>query len=190
MEDRQLVEKLLAGDAEAERVFFHAHRDRLYKACVYLLGYQDPDAEDVTQEAFIVALRKLPEFEFRSSLFTWLYRICVNLCYERIDKRWRLVSHLQEELEDLAGPLSGDRQEREEENALRNKKLELLDGQKKLLGAPCRDLLDLRDVQGKSYAEVSKLLKVPMGTVMSRLARCRESLKQLVMQALEGKKNG
>src|ERR1035438_8896787 len=74
LEDRQLVEKLLAKDTDAENYFFRIYRDKLYKVCVYLLGYQDPEAEDITQEAFLAALRKLPEFEFRSSLYTWLYR--------------------------------------------------------------------------------------------------------------------
>src|SRR5260221_6145847 len=137
LEDRQLVQNLLAGDAEAERTFFHTYRDRMYRACVYLLGYQDPDAEDVTQEAFIVALRKLPEFEFRSSLFSWLYRICVNLWYDRMEKRRRQVAHLQEELETLAGPLAQDRQRSEEESDVRDKRLKVLEEQKKFLGAPC-----------------------------------------------------
>ena len=55
------------------------------------------------------------------------------------------------------------------------------------MGEPCRGLLNLRDSQGKSYALISETLKVPMGTVMSRLARCRETLKQMVLQALESK---
>jgi RNA polymerase sigma-70 factor (ECF subfamily) len=184
LDDRQLVQKLLAGDEEAERLFFHSYRDKLYRTCVSFLGYQDPEAEDVTQEAFIVAMRKLPEFEFRSELFSWLYRICVNLCYERMDKRWRQVAFLQEDLEALARPMAEDRLQKEEENAVRDKRLKVLEEQKKLLGAPCQELLELRDVQGQSYADISQVLKAPMGTIMSRLARCRESLKQLVLRAM------
>ena len=187
LEDRQLVEKLLARDKEAELYFFRTYREKLSKICVYVLGYQDPEAEDVTQETFMIAIKKLHQFEFRSSFYTWLYRICVHLCYDRIKRRGRQVAHLQEDLEALAGPLSEDRQEREEENLEKNKKLELLETQKKLMGEPCRGLLNLRDSQGKSYALISETLKVPMGTVMSRLARCRETLKQMVLQALESK---
>jgi len=189
LDDRQLVEKLLKGDEAAERFFFHTYRDKLYRTCVSFLGYQDPEAEDVTQEAFIVALRKLPEFEFRSGLFSWLYRICVNLCYERMDKRWRQVTFLQEELEALAGPMAEERQRREEESSLRDQRLAVIAEQKKLLGAPCQDLLELREVQGKSYAELTTIFKAPMGTIMSRLARCREALKQLVLRVLEGEPN-
>ena len=189
MDDRQLVQKLLAKDWEAENIFFRIYRDKLYRTCVHFLGYQDPDAEDVAQEAFIVALQKLPEFEFRSSLYSWLFRICVNLCYARIRKRKRQIAHLEEDLEVLAAPNSASRREREEEEAEKNKMLELVESQKEHLGQFCRELLESRDRQQKSYAEISTDLKVPMGTVMSRISRCREALKRLVMEALR-KKDG
>jgi RNA polymerase sigma-70 factor (ECF subfamily) len=190
LEDRLLVQKLLAKDEEAELYFFRTYREKIYKVCVYILGYQDPEAEDLTQETFLIALQKLHQFEFRSSLYTWLYRVCVHLCYGRVNLRERQVAHLQEDLEFLAGPLSVSRQRKEEEDGEKKKRLELLLTQKGLMGEPCRSLLDLRDMEGKSYAEISENLKVPMGTVMSRLARCRETLKQLVIRALKGKKDG
>jgi RNA polymerase sigma-70 factor (ECF subfamily) len=49
----------------------------------------------------------------------------------------------------------------------------------KALGEPCRSLVSLRDLEGKSYAEVARQAKIPMGTVMSRLSRCREQLKKI-----------
>ena len=163
MDDRQLVQKLLARDEEAESLFFRTYREKIYKICVYLLGYQDPEAEDITQETFLVALRKLPQFEFRSSLYSWLYSVCAYLCYERLDKRQRQVAHLEEELEELAGPLAVDRRNREEGETEKNKMLELVEAQKNLLGEPCRGLLELRDKQGKSYAGISEELKIPWG---------------------------
>lgn len=186
MEDRILVERLLRKDEEAERYFFETYRDRLYRVCVSLLGYQDPEAEDVTQEVFLVALRKVGGFEFRSSLYTWLYRICVNLCYTRMEARRRLVVHLDEELEVLAGPRSMTLQKEREDEAEKGRKLELMRSQKEKLGSFCRDLLEMREGQGKSYAQMAETLKVPMGTVMSRLARCKEALKRLVLGTMEG----
>ena len=190
MDDRQLVQQLLAGNEEAEHLFFHSYRNRLYRACVSLLGYQDPEAEDVTQEAFLIALRKLREFEFRSTLFSWLYGICVNLCYDRMDKRQRQVSLLDEELENLAAPLAEDRQRKAEEEAEKARLLQILEAQKNRLGTFCRELLEMRDGRGLSYAQLSQALKVPMGTVMSRLSRCKEALKRLALESLEGGKDG
>ena len=99
------------------------------------------------------------------------------------------MTFLQEELEALAGPMAEERQRREEESSLRDQRLAVIAEQKKLLGAPCQDLLELREVQGKSYAELTTIFKAPMGTIMSRLARCREALKQLVLRVLEGEPN-
>src|SRR5689334_23101308 len=162
----------------------------MYKVCVHFLGYQDSDAEDIVQETFILALRKLPQFEFRSSLYSWLYRICVLFCYERLEKRRRQVMVLQEELETLSGTTVMERQKKDEENSEKHKLLELMESQRKLLGEPCRELLELRENKDTSYGRIAKLLKVPMGTVMSRLARCRAALKQLMLKALQEGKNG
>ena len=111
-------------------------------------------------------------------------------CYERIRKRKRLVATMDEELEAAAGPHSMNRQDRELEEKEKQKMLRLLEEQKQLLGEPCQGLLDLRDGQDKSYAQMAGILKVPIGTVMSRLARCKETLKELFLRALKEAKNG
>lgn len=185
MDDRELVQKLINKDPMAEQYFFSAYKEKLYQACTYLLGYQDPEAEDIAQEAFMVALRKLPEFEFRSSLYRWLYRICVFLCYKRIRARNRQVAHLDEQLEAMSGPLAVEREFRDQQDLETQKIMIMIRQQRDLMGAPCRDLLVLRDDEEKSYALISELLKIPMGTVMSRLARCKEALKQLVLLAVK-----
>lgn len=189
MEDRELVRRLLEKDEEAERYFFQTHRDRLCKACFYILGYQDPEAEDVAQEAFMKALQKLPEFEFRSSLSHWLLRIGINLCYDRIRQRQRLVIRLTEELDGLSAPHSMEIERQRKEDVGKHKVLEVLETQKKLLGEPCRELIRLRDEEEKSYAAISEELKIPIGTVMSRLSRCKEALKDLVVRAMREEAN-
>jgi RNA polymerase sigma-70 factor (ECF subfamily) len=185
LDDRELVKKLLAKDDEASRHFYATYQNKIYKACVYLLGYQDPDAEDVAQEVFLAALKQLPQFEFRSSLYHWLYRICMYLCYERIRKRRRMVASEDEALEMAARTEAVSRQNKDEDDKEKEQMMELLQSQKQILGEPCRGLLDLRDGQQKSYAQIADTLKVPMGTVMSRLARCKETLKTLFLKALK-----
>ncbi|HVZ80704.1 MAG TPA: sigma-70 family RNA polymerase sigma factor [bacterium] len=190
MEDRELVQKLLAKDDQAYRYFYGTYRDRIYRASVYLLGYRDPEAEDVTQEVFLAALQHLPQFEFRSSLYHWLYRICMYQCYERIRKRRRQVASLQEELE--AASQAGALRDHDgpEEEAEKQVLLDLLEKQRALLGDPCRQLLDLWDVQKRSYAQMADALKVPIGTIMSRLSRCKAALKELFLKALKERPNG
>jgi RNA polymerase sigma-70 factor (ECF subfamily) len=183
LDDRTLVQGLLQKDKTSEEYFFQNYRPRLYRIATFILGFNDPEAEDVVQETFLVAIQELPKFEFRSTFLHWLRRICVYRCYERIRQRKRQVVNLDEDIEKFAlqGALSkaDENTEKEEQTAL----LQILKTEKQGMGEKCRELLDLRDVQGKSYAELSKHLKVAIGTVMSRLARCKEALKQKVLKA-------
>lgn len=190
MDDRELVQKLLAKDKDAQSVFFNTYRERLYRSCVHLLGYQDPEAEDIVQEAFISAFRQIPQFQFKSSLYHWLYRICMYLCWERVRKRNRQVAILDEELEALANPAAMEHEQGKRQEDEKKGLLKLIASQRDLLGEPCKGLLELRDVKGESYSKISKAVKIPIGTVMSRLSRCKEALKQMVLKALEGKQNG
>ena len=93
MEERELVQRILQGDEKAKTQFFVIYWERLYRNCAYLLGYQDPEAEDVVQETFITAFEKLPVFEFRSSLSTWLTQTCIYKCHNRFRQRAKLASH-------------------------------------------------------------------------------------------------
>jgi RNA polymerase sigma-70 factor (ECF subfamily) len=190
LEDRELVQRLLAKDEKAYEAFYQANRKKLYKVAVYLLGYQDPEAEDVTQEVFLVALKKLPQFEFRSSLYHWLHCICTYLCYERIRNRKRLIASLDEEMEAMTNLISLRNQDHEQDVKERQKMLELVETQKQLMGDPCRNLLDLREKGKKNYAQLSEILKIPIGTVNSRLARCKEALKNLILRALKEASHG
>jgi RNA polymerase sigma-70 factor (ECF subfamily) len=185
MDERQLVDRVLAGDEKAQREFFLAYRDRLYRTCVHFLGYQDTEAEDITQQAFLIAYDKLKreKFDFRCKLSTWLIQICINLCYERLRERKRMLYAVQEEMEALAGasPGSSDEEYAENEKATR---LKLIHSLIDTLGEHCRQVIELRDIKGQSYIAISKFLKVPIGTVMSRLYRCRSLLKTRVMLSL------
>ena len=190
LNDQELVQKILAKDPQAERHFFRVHRDRLYRACTYVLGYRDPEVEDVVQETFVAAFQSISGFEFRSSLSHWLVRIAMNRCYERIRKRQRQVVHAQNELEALDGLSSVERDRQKQQDADHHGLLNVIEAQKEALGEPCKGLLRLWDEERQSYASIAEILKVPIGTVMSRLSRCKKALKELVLGVLKEGSNG
>jgi RNA polymerase sigma-70 factor (ECF subfamily) len=184
VEDRELVRRVLEGDSSAQELLVKLHRDMLRRTCVHILGYNDPEVEDMVQETFVAAFQKLEAFEFRSSLAHWLRQICVHFCYRRWRQRKRMVVQAQEELEMLFLPSALAREGEKGRELDRFRRMEVLKQGLEGLGKPCRELLGLRDEKGKSYSEISEVLRVPMGTVMSRLARCRKILKELVQRIL------
>jgi len=185
--DTAILEGLRSGEGEAQNRFYRDYRKRLYPVCVHFLGPQDAEAEDVLQQTFVVALEKIGQFEGRSSLYTWMAHICVNLCYERLRRRKRQLATLETDLDRLLAPRAEQEARQEASDDLRGKRLAALREKMKLLGEPCKAILGLRDVEGLSYAEVGKKLGIPLGTVMSRLARCRETLKRMIQGMDEGK---
>lgn len=190
MDEKALVQRILKGDEKAKSEFFKAFKDQVYAACSNFLGYKDPDTPDVVQETFITAFQKLPEFEFRSGLGTWLTQICIYKTYQQIEKRKRDLARAHEELEILSKPkiLEGLHSQREKEE--QQARMDLVTRCLEKLKKECGDIVRLRDIEGQSYAVIGKLLKLPVGTVMSRLSRCKKALKALVEEELEGQKNG
>ncbi|HVZ80912.1 MAG TPA: RNA polymerase sigma factor [bacterium] len=185
MDEKELVQKILRGDESAKAEFFTAHRERLYRNCVYLLGYNDPEAEDVVQETFLTAFEKLGEFEFRSSLATWLTQICIYKCHNRYRQRAKQVSQEHADLDLLLRSAARDRQRDRDQEAEKRHKLGIIEKCLEKLGKDCGEIVRLRDLQDKSYVEIGKVLKLPLGTVMSRLSRCKQALKTLVQEYLE-----
>lgn len=189
MKDQDLVRKILEGDPSAQELLVKLYREPLRLTCFHILGSEDAEVDDVLQETFAKAFQKLGDFEFRSSLKRWLERICVHLCYRRWRKRKRFVVLAQEELEGLFIARSMSHEKDKNLELEQTRKLEILERGKAGLGQPCRQLIGLRDEQGKAYGDIAEILRVPMGTVMSRLARCRQTLKELVQRELLGEKH-
>jgi RNA polymerase sigma-70 factor (ECF subfamily) len=183
LDEKDLVQKILQGDEKAKAEFFVTYRERLYKNCVYLLGYQDPEAEDVVQETFITAFEKLDKFEFRSSLSTWLTQICIFKCHNRYRQRMKSVSQEHDALEQMLGSAAkGLHESQERERDEHKRKMDIVQACLEKIGKECREIVQLRELQEQSYIEIGRTLKLPMGTVMSRLSRCKKALKVLVEQ--------
>ena len=179
MDEGSLIEALKRGDPSAQEAVYLAHRQGLYATACHFLGYQDPEAEDMVHEAFAVAYAKIGSFEGRSSLYTWLTRICVNLCFARIRRRKRQVALDGDDLERLMGPQArgqAAQAEADELGAARKAKLAAwLQG----LGALCREMLRLRLEEGLTLFQMKERLRLPLGTVAARVTRCQAALKSL-----------
>ncbi len=178
LDDRQLVAGVLGGDEKAQEAFDGQFRARLKATAIHFLGYGEAEVEDVVQETFLTAHRNLGQFEFKSGLYLWLNRICVNFCMRRLRQRYRLLLSQQEEMEAHSLGRSLAQQAERDEAREREEMARTLSQAILAMQEPCREVLTLRHLREEPYVRIAALVKVPIGTVMSRLARCREALKQ------------
>jgi RNA polymerase sigma-70 factor, ECF subfamily len=131
-------------------------------------------AEDVAQETFVRAFRFYGSFRSESALSTWLYRIAVNLCIDAQRKQAR-TERLADDDERAEQPDPSPPPDRalEVRELARHAEAAL-----ETLSADHKAVLILREVEGLSYAEIARILRIPKGTVMSRLFHARSNLQR------------
>jgi RNA polymerase sigma-70 factor (ECF subfamily) len=179
-QEKSLVGRVIKGESAAEEEFFKMYRPRLLRACHYFLGGRESDAEDIVQETFIIALPRLKDYVFKAPIFAWLRQISLRLCYTRLRKRKKQMASLEQDLELYLQRIASDRIEIADLELQKLKRLEVLVELKKQLNAGSAEVIELRNVRGLSYLEISDQLNIPIGTVMSRLARARDQLRDLL----------
>jgi RNA polymerase sigma-70 factor (ECF subfamily) len=171
-------------------VLFARHRDRLWAVALRTTGNPE-DAADALQEAMIAAFRRAESFRGDAAVTTWLHRIVVNACLDRLRRRKvRLAEPLPDDLEEQLGrgsaataaPPADDPAEVAEKDDDRRLVLAALD----TLPAEQRAALVLVDMQGYSVAEAAELLEVATGTVKSRCSRARARLLPLLAPLRQG----
>ncbi len=178
-EDLELVERSRAGDHEAFSRLVAKYEKRIYHLAFGMLGNRD-DALDVTQEAFIKAYRALKGFRGGGGFHTWLYRIAYNQAIDFIRKEGRRT-HVEFDETYVSGtvenPQISPSPEFNPARSLAQKELNrvVMDAIQRL-PEHHRAVIVLREVEGHSYQEIARILKIRKGTVMSRLHYARQQL--------------
>jgi len=168
--DEELLAGHVAGDPQAFSELVYRHRDRLWAVAIRTMGDAN-EAEDALQDALISAFRRAEQFRGDAKVTTWLHRIVVNACLDRIRRRTaRPTSPLPEhETTDSGLPPATDRIEQRETQLLIAEALaELPDDQ--------REAVLLVDVEGWPIEDAARMLGCPAGTVKSRCSRGRAKL--------------
>ncbi|MER6512800.1 RNA polymerase sigma factor SigM [Nonomuraea sp. NPDC048881] len=167
--DAELLTAHINGDPHAFSEIVKRHRDRMWAVALRTLG--DPDeAADAVQDAFVSAYRKAASFRGEAAVTTWLHRIVVNACLDRM-RRKSVRPVADDELIEAAerdSPLPDQTVEREVSMEV--------SAALKLLPADQRAALVLVDMMGYSVEDAAQVLQVPSGTVKSRCARGRAKL--------------
>lgn len=191
-DDAALVERCRAGDVAAFEPLVEKYRQRVWRLAYNTLRDRE-EAWDVAQEAFIRAYQALPSYRGQSAFYTWLYRIVMNVAFDRARSRGaqgRAFGTERVPEEDWERVLRDQNPGDEAPDAKaarleqRQKIVQALD----TLPEHHRKIVMLSDLEGLSYREIADTLEIPMGTVMSRLhnarKRLRDALKPLLLLLL------
>jgi RNA polymerase sigma-70 factor (ECF subfamily) len=168
LSDIELVNKAAAGDKQAFRVIVERHKEIVARVTISMLGNVD-DADDVGQEVFIRFYKSMKKYKGRSSLSTYLVRIAINLSLNLIKKNNKQIPSYDEVYE------KGDFEKEESDDVVN-----LIQSSLKLLEPEFRSVVVLRNIEGYSTRETAGLLKIPEGTVLSRLSRAHKKLKEII----------
>ena len=185
--DELLIERIRAGDMAAYNVMVIRHYDRIFSRVLQLLNNKQ-DAEEVTQDAFIRAHRGLENFRGDASFSTWLYQIATNLAHNRYwywfrRKRDQSISLDQPQCEDGSLTLENVMpcaDENPAEAVVTQEFVDRVSACMQYLNDKHKEVLILRNVKNLTYDEIAQQLEISVGTVKSRIARARESLRSLL----------
>jgi RNA polymerase sigma-70 factor, ECF subfamily len=180
----EFIESLKAGDSRAFDIFVNRYSPKVY-ALLFRLTENPQEAEDLTQDTFLRALKAIKNFRGEADLKTWLFRIAIN----ESKNRWRwwkrrksdLTISLDAEIGFTETPLSETIAagcENPETEILRREREFQLKKVLRELPPNFREVIILRDIEGLSYEEIAVALSTNVGTIKSRIARGREELRK------------
>lgn len=192
-EDDKLLKRLKRRDEAAFTELVRSHQERVFGLTLRMLGDR-AEAEDLAQEVFVTVFKSIDGFRGDSRLSTWLYRVTINHCKNRLKYLGRRGRGAQREFDDdrahagpsgtvarIAGP-EAQLQGREAERIVQRALAELPDEQ--------RELVVLRDIESLSYEEIREITGLVEGTVKSRLHRARLALHARVTELSKGPTRG
>ena len=173
--DLELAARCRAGDADAFEELYRQHARRLYSLAVRMIGSAE-DAEDLLQEVFLQAHRKLPGFRGESTLGTWLYRLTMNHCLDHLRGRQAKMSRATESLEDenAAEPMAPA--------PAVPSAISRMDLERAIAALPpgSKAAFLLHDVEGFEHQEIAAILGISEGTSKSQVHKARLKLRSLL----------
>lgn len=177
------LEKAKGGDSRAYEEIFIAYRDRVFNAAYHLCNFDREAALDLTQEVFLKVWEKLSQFDSRSDLYTWIYRIMVNIhlkerkkrrLYERFLEMFQFWTEKNHSVE--ASQLSGL-----ENQELRSALIKAL----KRLSPKQEIVFKLKLFSGMTFSKISEITGMAEGTVKTHFTRAISTLQEELKEWLQ-----
>lgn len=173
-DDATLVAACAEQEPGAFQTLLSRYRQPAIRLAYQMLGNQE-DAEDIAQEAFVRVFQAIPRFRGQAAFSTWLYRIVTNLCLGSLRRKKKTVC-----LDQVQEPRASDSPSRRVTEGLLTRQVLAS------MAPELRAILLLRDQEGLSYTEMAEALRLPLGTVRSRLSKARIAFRQIWNELSEG----
>ena len=189
--DRELIERSQQGDREAFGILVSRYQNAVYSLALSRVGNPE-EAKDIAQETFLKAYAARHRFQSHRKWTPWLFTIAANLC-----KDWLKRKKFQPLSLDRARPDSEEGPDREIADDRPSPEDEYLDGERRQqvlaavssLPAHYRDAVIMRYTQDLSYQEIAVVLRVPLTTVVGRLAKAKQLLRKKLGEYLRGEED-
>ena len=191
--DAVLIEQYRNGDSEAMERLVLKYQNRIYNVILKICADPD-DAAELTQETFVKLIEKIGTFKYKSSFYTWLFRVAVNLTLNYCKRRNKIsMTSIDQQVGADNGSVKAelvnfleDKSSIEPAQIAQKKEAEqiLLAGLN-MLQDDQRTIIVLRDIESMSYEDITKALDIELGTVKSRLSRARQKLKEILAEILK-----
>jgi RNA polymerase sigma-70 factor, ECF subfamily len=178
------VQQCQQGDSDAMERLILKYQDRVYNVILKICANPD-DAADLTQEVFIRAITNIRKFQGKSSFYTWIFKIAVNLTLTYCKKNVKFgFKSLEAGDDEIAGRLKSvleDEKSIDPAVIVRDKELcQIVMSSIMKLDDDQRTIIVLRDIEQMDYAGISEVLGIELGTVKSRLSRARDNLRDIL----------
>ena len=171
--DAQLIDEVGKGNQAAFDILFSKYNNKLYASLLAFTKSQEL-AEDLTQKTFIRVWKKIETFRGDSSLFTWIYRIAINLAKNEFSSKQAKNQGITDNIDDtydLESSVSSP-----ESHAIELESMQAVMDFIASLPTDLREAISLREFDGRSYDEIAQITGSPIGTVRSRIFRAREEI--------------
>ena len=177
LDDRVIIDQVINGDNNAYRIIVERYEGQIASLIMNMIGNMSK-AEDIGQEVFVRFYRNISNFRGESSLSTYLMRIAINLCLNEQKKRKSRTRLFVDEMGENIQFIPS-------ETASSVIDTELIRKAISKLNTKYRTVVVLRLIEGYSTAETATILKLPVGTVLSRLSRGQQKLKEILLPLKE-----
>ena len=181
IDEKILISKAKEGDKKAFEEIISLYEKKVFSTIYYMVKNEN-EVEDIAQEVFVKIYRNLKNFKEESSLYTWIYRITINVCIDALKKKKNVV-YIDEKVETADGEMEMQLEDTAkgpehlaEDEELKRKITDCI----RKLPIDQRTMIILRDIKGFTYMEIAEMTKINLGTVKSKINRARTALKQIL----------